>query len=165
MGRWVGRFFTRQKTQVKSLGRRQSLKHQLSLKEIKGDSRGACGKTRGEGQRKESCGRQGWGVVVMVVMEEMGNADGKWGWGVHWRWGGTMFCQWVASPAPPCPVLAWLVSASLACLALEREWLAKPPQGCCPSLNECQASEVWSPILIFWYQPSHWDTRHFFSHF
>ena len=57
----------------------------------------------------------------MVVIKEMGKADGKREWGVHWRRGGTMFCQWVASSAPPCPVLAWLVSASLPCLALERE--------------------------------------------
>ena len=43
-------------------------------------------------------------VVVMVLMAKMGKADGKLGWGVHGRQGGTMFCQWVASPAPPCPV-------------------------------------------------------------
>ena len=59
MGGWVGRFLQDHKTQVKSLGRRQSLKHQLSLNEIEVDSREACRETRGKDQKKESCGRQG----------------------------------------------------------------------------------------------------------
>ena len=94
---WMGwEVFTRPKTQVKSLGRRQSLKHQLSLNEIEGDSRGVCGETRGEDQRKESRGRQG----------------GAWWWWWWWkRWGRLMASgggEYTGDGVVPCFANGWL---------------------------------------------------------
>lgn len=159
MGGWVGRFY-KTKDPGKIFREEAELKHQLSLNEIKGDSRGACGKTRGEGQRKESCGRQGcewwwwwwWKRWVMLMASGVGEYTGDWVVPCFANGGFT-------SPFHAQSLLGWF-QHPLHAWPWRGSGLQSPHKVAAPAWMNARLQRYGRLLLIFWYQ-SHWDTPTF----